>query len=297
MDKARKKTDKLLEGVERRITGFYDGQYDLVFDDLNAYLDDYSDVTDEYISEIKKAETAKEKQTATKSYRDFVYTVTIGSAVYKTIVKNTSKGISRINQKSADYLNKQLGTFYDINFRGMADQLSASADMKMTSDFIQRNLKKNETNLPYKYIDGKKDVRWNTQKINAEVMQGIINGESIPKIAERFERVLGMNEASAVRNARTAVTCTENRARLDMLKAAKKQLGINTRKVWSAVADDRTREAHLELDGAEEELEVPFVNSIGEIMMPGDPDADASNVYNCRCTLTYHIVSIGKRKL
>lgn len=290
--KARKKTDKLLQGVERRISGFYDKQSADIGKELEAYLDDFSEDIDEHLDDIRQAETQKDKKEAERSYRKYVYGITLGAAAYRAIVKKTSEKISGLNQQAAKHVNGQLRTVYETNYTGMASELNNSAGrMVMASEFIRRNLSKDETNLPYKVINGKKDVRWNTQKINSQIMQGIIDGESIPKMAKRLENVLEMNRDSAIRNARTAVTCTENRARADMLERAE-ELGIHTKKVWMATLDERTRDAHAELNGEEADIDEPFVNEIGEIMFPGDPDADPANVYNCRCTLGYHILEI-----
>jgi hypothetical protein len=62
-----------------------------------------------------------------------------------------------------------------------------------------------------------------------------------------------------------------------------------------AAIDARTREAHRLLDGQEQEIDDPFESELGEIMFPGDPDADPANVYNCRCSLTYKVVGFGDR--
>ena len=150
-----------------------------------------------------------------------------------------------------------------------------------------------KTLLPYKYVDGKKDVRWNTQKVNSEVLQGIVQGESIPNIAKRLQNVTEMNRASAIRNARTTVTSAENKGRMDMLHDAADK-GVITHKVWMAAIDARTREAHRLLDGQEQEIDDPFDSELGPIMYPGDVDADPANVYQCRCSLTYKVIGFKR---
>ena len=71
-------------------------------------------------------------------------------------------------------------------------------------------------------------------------------------------------------------------------------MGVVIHKVWLATNDQRTREAHAELDGQEREIDEPFENSLGEIMYPGDPDADPANVYNCRCTMKTKILGFER---
>ena len=73
------------------------------------------------------------------------------------------------------------------------------------------------------------------------------------------------------------------------------ELGIEVKKVWMAILDNRTRDAHAELNGVAVDVDEPFENELGEIMFPGDSDAeDPANVYNCRCTLGYNIYKNGR---
>lgn len=56
-----------------------------------------------------------------------------------------------------------------------------------------------------------------------------------------------------------------------------------TKKRWIAVHDSRTRHWHLDADGQTVDIDQAF-NIGGEMMdFPGDPDASAANVINCRC--------------
>ena len=65
-------------------------------------------------------------------------------------------------------------------------------------------------------------------------------------------------------------------------------MGVVVKKKWLATMDKRTRDVHRdELNGVEVDVDEPFHTSLGDIMFPGDPNADPANVYNCRCTLVY----------
>lgn len=148
--------------------------------------------------------------------------------------------------------------------------------------------------LPYKDIDIEKDKRWNSKKINAELLQAIEQGESFDKMAGRLHRVTTMNEVSAIRNARTMTTSFENLGRLDGMREMREN-GVIVKKQWLATISTKkhpTREWHQELSGQIAEIDEPFINYPNgkdkeEIMYPGDPNASAANIYNCRCSLTY----------
>lgn len=129
-----------------------------------------------------------------------------------------------------------------------------------------------------------KDIRWNKQHIQSAVLQGIVQGESIPKIAGRLEMVAEMDHRTATRNARTSVTSAENIGREHAYERAE-DMGINMIRMWQSVLDMRTRHEHRMLDGEQAKVGEPFVvpGSGEEIMYPGDPSAEPYMVYNCRC--------------
>ena len=123
--------------------------------------------------------------------------------------------------------------------------------------------------------------------MNSAITQGIVQGETIQQIAKRIVNTTGERSyASAVRNARTAYTGAQNAGRMEGLHQAQ-ALGIKVKKQWMATLDDRTRDTHAELDGQIRDVDEPFEVDGMEIDYPGDPTADPSLVYNCRCTLVY----------
>jgi len=129
-----------------------------------------------------------------------------------------------------------------------------------------------------------KDLRWNRQKLSSAITQGIIQGESIPKIANRLGSVADMDHRAAIRNARTMVTGAQNAGRMDAARRAN-AMGLPTVNVWVATLDMRTRHEHRVLDGQRRDVDVPFEADGYKIRYPGDPEAAPSMVYNCRCTI------------
>lgn len=69
-----------------------------------------------------------------------------------------------------------------------------------------------------------------------------------------------------------------------------KSLGIDLKKKWVATPGLAVEERHAVMfgvNGQEQEMNMPF-NIGGESMMyPGDPNASADNVINCRCDMIY----------
>lgn len=208
--------------------------------------------------------------------------------------------LTKADKEAMEYLNGRLPEVYSLNYNevasGISDELKGISFELVDPHTVKNLATSDETLLPYKVVDGQKAERWHTKTVNAEVMQGILQGESIPKLAKRLEQNVGMKAAgSAVRNARTTVTSAENKGRMDMLHYAKEK-GVICHKIWRSSNDGLTRDAHLPGDFASLEVEIdePFENSLGEIMYPGDPSADPANVYNCRCSLIYKVVGFGE---
>ncbi len=58
-----------------------------------------------------------------------------------------------------------------------------------------------------------------------------------------------------------------------------------TKKYWSAIMDDATRETHAEADGQERDIQEPFEVGGSLLQYPGDASlgADLSEIINCRC--------------
>lgn len=129
------------------------------------------------------------------------------------------------------------------------------------------------------------DMRWNVRQISSAMTQGIVQGETITQIAERMVyNVAGMNERTAIRNARTATTSAENGGRYNgyrRLKAA----GVDLTIEWQATLDDRTRHTHRLLDGQRRKVDEPFEVDGQKILYAGDPYAPQGLIWNCRCTM------------
>jgi len=145
--------------------------------------------------------------------------------------------------------------------------------------------------LPRRVIDGERAAAWQTKQVANAIAQGIIQGEGIPEISKRLARDTGIAAGKAsTRYARTAITGAQNAGRQARMEEAEEELaeyGIELKKRWDAVLDDRTRDAHQDLDGVTIPVNESFQNKIGKIAFPGDPSADDANVWNCRCTLSY----------
>lgn len=297
MDKGHLTTDKLLLTMEKKLTAIYSRANKEVSEKMAEYLGGLKDKEKQLQEAIKAAKSPEERTKAEAAYKSFMENATLKNAHYNALAKSMAENLKSVNQTAMAYVNGQLPEVYALNYNAVGGDISGkvkgySFDL-VDAPTVKTLATKDKTLLPYKTVDGKKDVRWNTKAVNSEILQGILQGESIPDISKRLTHVTEMNLASAIRNARTSTTCAENRGRMDSYHRAQ-DMGVVIHKVWLATNDQRTREEHAELDGQEREIDEPFENSLGEIMYPGDPDADPANVYNCRCTMKTKILGFER---
>lgn len=300
IDKAHKQTDSILEMLESKIYTTYKQAEKEVQDKWKAYLDS----VDEDAKEIKKKlveATKKGNPADIVKYRSKLASLYKSRTFQNQQFHNLLQEIALQYQHSAEtattIINGKLPKVYSVNYNYMGQQIIPQVKNLTDIDIIfnlvdtqtiKNLLLDNSTLLPLLEINGKKYRRWVTSKINSEVLNGIIQGESMDKIASRLQSVTAMTAKAAIRNARTAVTSTENKGRLDSMVELEKH-GAILEKQWLATSDSRTRDWHRELNGKTAEIDEAFENAMGEIRYPGDPQAKPANVYNCRCTLLTNV--------
>lgn len=193
------------------------------------------------------------------------------------------------NKKAMGMINGQQVNVFAENANYQSYQLSKDIGLNLMFSVYDETtaaklLKEKPELLPRKEVNGKKDKAWNQTKIAGSVMQAVIQGESIPKLARRIAVQTGeTNMKAMVRYARTAMTAAQNSGRQEVLERSQ-AMGIKVKKVWMATLDSRTRDSHQHMDGKKVDVDEKFPNGL---MFPGDPNGPPGEVYNCRCTLVY----------
>ena len=281
-DKAHILTDKKLEKMERHLSAIYSEAQK----DIQKKADEYFDA---FYEEDKIQRTLLEKGKITKEeYKSWQQSKIMRGRRYTDMKEQIATELLNINKTAVAYVNGKLPEIYTLNYNSVAEVAESTVRGYSFTLCDQSTVKylstSNKTLLPYKRVDGKKDIRWNTKKVNSQILQGVLQGESIPKIAKRLENVTEMNKKAAIRNARTAVTSAQNKGRIDSYRRLQDD-GLKVKKRWDATLDGRTRHEHGMLDGVIIDVDKPFENAIGKIMFPGSPDAHPANVYNCRCRM------------
>lgn len=203
--------------------------------------------------------------------------------------------LTETNQIAAGYINGVLPSIYAANSNGVA-AIAEKAAMKqgvqgvsfdLVDEYTVRNLMAESSAVrPYKPVNISIDesTKYSKNKLQNALLQGILQGDSIDEIADRFEAVTGMNKNAAIRNARTATTNARNAGKQDRFNDLKSK-GCTFTKIWVATRDARTRSEHIEANGQEVDSDSTFDVGGEELMYPADPSASGWNRYNCRCTM------------
>lgn len=203
-------------------------------------------------------------------------------------IRQLNETLEDANNQALNIINeKRLDVFAEnYNFEAFQAEKHTGISFDIyNTQAVALLLKNHPQVLPKWKIDEEKDYKWNYQKSQRSIMQGIVQGKSIPQITKDLCRVLAtQNENRMALFARTGITEAQNAGRIQQMKDAE-DLGVEVKKQWLATLDSRTRDAHRQLDGQEKDIDEPFESDLGKIRFPGDPQAHPANVYNCRCTL------------
>lgn len=289
-DSARQWTDTRLQEIETHLKRVYlQAQGDLT-EKWNAYMSRGQDRLDDLYNAYLSAPVG-EKVAALQRYQDALQSFTLRNRWYRDMVDETTYRLAHVNEIALAYVNGQLPEIYARNFNYLDPEVkNIGIAWTLRDENMIRNLMMDS--LPEKKLNYAKDMAWNTRQINGSVLQGIIQGESIPKIAKRLLPVVDNNKAASIRTARTMVTGAENRGRQDRYEEYESE-GVVMRKVWIATPDGRTRSWHMSMDGQEVDVDDMFIDGNGEeLEYPGDPSGSPKTVYNCRCSMRSHLIGI-----
>lgn len=298
-DIAHAKTDKKLEEMEKRLSAIYSRAEKEIGERWKEYLTESQAEIDELQKAYelaKKGGDAKEIRKAGIALSRAKKDRTLMDSRFKALTETTAAQLANVNKTALAYVNGELPEVYSVNYNALSqsvDGVGGYSFALVDADTVKNLATTDKSLLPFKELDEKKDIRWNVKKMNAEVLQGILQGDPMDKIAGRLSKVTEMNATAAIRNARTMVTGAENKGRQDSYKRAEKD-GIIMKREWLATNDSRTRHWHAELDGVEVDIDEPWENEFGKIMFPGDPSADPANTYNCRCSMAAKVIGFKK---
>lgn len=297
-DEGVKETDKVLAQNEKEIAKVYKQAEEEVQAKLDKYLADFKRKDEKKREQLASGEITKDEYDKWR-----VGQIAIGQRweeMKQTIAEDyaNAAGIA----KSVTY--GHMPEVYAINHNYGTFQVEKGSNINTSYTMYNKdtveNLFKDGTFYPSpgkkvtKEINEGKQTAWDKKQVQSAMLQGILQGESVDKIAKRVAKTVGeKDKKAAIRNARTMTTCVQNKGRLDSYSRAE-EMGIDVMNEWIACLDDRTRHEHRLLDGQKVKIGEKFKVDGEEIEYPGDPSAPGYMVYNCRCCLAPYIPNVSK---
>ena len=207
------------------------------------------------------------------------------------------------NQIAREIINREMPGIFELNANFALYQVEhdAQIDTSLTlynREAVDRILRDDpEMLLPpgqkvSEQIRQGKAERWERNKVQSVMTQGILQGESIPKLASRLASAVADSDyKAAVRNARTMATNAQNAGRYDAYNRLESN-GVELTLEWAATLDNRTRHEHRMMHGQRRNVGEPFEVSGVKIMYPaqtgsfmGISNLPQELLWNCRCTI------------
>lgn len=285
-DYAHKLTDKQLAELEQSIAQIYEQAAGELAETVETYFKQFTKRDAAMLEKLENGEITE------KQYKHWRLAQIGRGERFKALRDKVATRYTDANATAVAYVNDATPGIYSLNRNYAAykiEQVSDKADFTLWDEQTVKRLIVEQPDLmpyypPKRALQRGIDLKYGKQQITASVTSSILQGKSIPKIANDLQRRMqDMNRTSAIRTARTAVTAAQNAGRLDTYRAAQ-DMGIKLQKRWLATLDGRTRHAHAILDGQTVDIDKPFKVDGYEIMYPGDSSAPGYLVYNCRCT-------------
>ena len=240
--------------------------------------------------DAERQQAVKDGRMTEDEYKEWRKNKLLYGMHWQRMIDKDTKELLRYNETALRYINGETPQIFASGYNSVVEKVPDSPVGGYDFELVNADTAKNIVHeegiiLPKKKLDPEKDVAWNAKLINAQLLQGILQGESIPEMAKRMQTVANSDLAGATRTARTMHTAAQNCGRQTGYNKAAKQ-GIIFEKTWMAAHDERTRSTHAEMDGQTVAYDAMFVSPSGaELEFPADWRAPAAEVYNCRCTM------------
>lgn len=270
MDIAHKKTDSIINLVDR--------------ENKSIYTTSYKAIRDKFYTEYAKIQlnanmSAQEKLEEAGKYERLGK---IADMVAEDIVESNKTAISNIN--------KSFANIYEINYNQFTDGFGIDTYTKRES-----KEEVNDNKDPYNEIaiDSRLDKQDIKKKVSSSLIASILKVESPIMAMSALKSIYESNLSSSNTINETQATRIENLARETAMNEGNSRAekeGYVILKVWNTVGDTKVRDAHARAEGQEAELDKPFYVGGERLMFPGDINASPANRINCRCYLTYRKV-------
>lgn len=296
-DQGHKLTDEALEALEKRLYEEYEQAAKETQEKLDKYMKKFT---------TKDAIWKKSVEAGLKTQEEYdkwrLQAIAAGERWEKMKDRIVADQL-HVNQIAREIMDNEMPSIFELNANFALYQVEHDAQIDTSLTLYNREavgqILRDDPDLLLppgrrvsQQIQEGKAKRWERQKIQSVMTQGILQGESIPKLASRLASAVADSDyKAAVRNARTMATNAQNAGRYDAYNRLTNN-GVELTLEWAATLDNRTRHEHRMMHGQRRNVGEPFEVSGVKIMYPaqtgsfmGISNLPQELLWNCRCTL------------
>lgn len=293
-DRGHELTDKMLDGLESRLAE----EYAQASRDMQRKLREYLEKTE--AGRLQQKALLEAGKITQKEYSDWCFRHAMMGKRWEAMKDTLAADMERANEIALQISRGKMPDVYALNGNYATYQLEHDGKLDTsftlynhdTAEYLlkqERQLMPGPSTRKAREIATDENLQWNRRKIQSAVLQGVLQGESPYKVAERLRGVATMNYNASVRYARTMTTSAQNAGRYEAYRRADR-LGVDLVIEWQATLDGRTRHEHRMMHGQRRKVDEPFRTPDGfTIYYPADSsgssDAPQREIWNCRCTL------------
>lgn len=300
-DVGHERTDKKIKEIEERLYA----EYTQAAEEIQKKLDDYfrrfktkDKIWQKWVSEGKKTQ---------EEYAQWRKGQMAMGKRWEKMKETIAAEMLHTNDMARQIINGEMPEIFALNANYALYQVEHDAQIDTSLTLYNREAvhwimrEDPEMLLPpgretSKAIAEGRATRWEKQVIESVMMQGLLQGESIPHLASRLaSAVADRDYKAAVRNARTMATNTQNRGRYDAYDRLERN-GVELTLEWAATLDGRTRHEHRMMHGQRRKVGEPFEVSGVKIMYPaqtgtfgGISKIPQEMIWCCRCTILAYV--------
>lgn len=277
------RTEQILKRLEDNIREQYTKAYKEIVKKLKSYLKQFDD------EDVLQHERLDQGLITMADYLDWRRRHILLNKQWEDMRDALALDLHHVNEMAYKIAREQMPEIFAINANHAAYEIerdyAVDTGVKIYNrQAAERLLAKQQRLLPApskrKALElwENPDVAWNEKLVQSAVLQGILQGEAMDKVAKRLMGVTEMDYRAAIRNARTMTTSAQNAGREEMYRQIDEN-GTKLTIVWLSTLDNRTRHSHRYMHGEVKDGEY-YSNGL---RYPGDPEGDPAEVYNCRC--------------
>lgn len=268
-----KMTDDRIKGLMKRLEGVYSEAYKKAIENEKTAIAKYASLTDEALKDL----TPEARQLKREAFRREVQRT-------HDLADKIGAELANAGETAAKITQGEMTNIYGLNYDFTAYNINRQTGLSLDWTIYDRNqlavmMQKEQppfTKIAYRNLGKDKVI---VQRLQNELIQATLNGESQQKIIRRIKGVTGQSTRQAKRVAQTERVRVQSQGRNMAIDEAS-EMGIEMQKMWVSRMDARVRDDHAAVTGEIVDSGEKFSNGL---LFPGDPNGEAEQVISCRC--------------